>query len=128
MDIPSLVKEKKNEVFTNPDYQRQPTERCWKFSFRRAFVKRKMQAKRVHWFENDVRFLLKLWKHHISELRLNKRNKHVYDVMATKMQNQDMNFTAEEIRTKIKNLTKRFRLVCEKLFFFQYPDIIIIFA
>lgn len=70
-----------------------------------------MQSKRVHWFENDVQFLLKLWKRHISELRLNKRNKHVYDVMATKMNSNDMNFTAEEIRTKIKNLTKRFRLV-----------------
>lgn len=70
-----------------------------------------MQSKRVHWFENDVQFLLKLWKRHISELRLNKRNKHVYDVMASKMHSNDMNFTAEEIRTKIKNLTKRFRLV-----------------
>lgn len=68
-----------------------------------------MQSKRVHWFENDVRFLLRLWKRHISELRMNKRNRHVYIVMESEMRRNDMKFSAEEIRTKIKNLTKRYR-------------------
>lgn len=68
-----------------------------------------MLTKRVHWRDNDVRLLLKIWARHISELRLNKRNKHVYAEMEAQMQNKNLFFSAEEIRTKIKNLTKRYR-------------------
>lgn len=55
--------------------------------------------------------MIEIWGNHIGDLRKNKRNSHIYITMASEIQTFKIVVSAEEVNTKLKNLTSRYRFV-----------------
>lgn len=52
---------------------------------------------------------LDLWEEKIEELRGSRKNSHVYQEMAAALQNAGFNGTWTDIRTKVDNLTRKYK-------------------
>ena len=62
-----------------------------------------------NWTDNEVNVLLDIWKEYKKQLESSKRNHLLYQEMSTEMAGYYCYRTAEEIRTKIDNMSKRFK-------------------
>lgn len=69
------------------------------------------KLKRFVWRDEDTWKLIQVWRRNILNLRRTKRNKYVYDNMSRELQSMGLIIGIEEIRNKIKNLTKKYRYV-----------------
>nr|XP_013102539.1 unnamed protein product [Stomoxys calcitrans] len=64
---------------------------------------------RKRWSVEGEHFLLTLWVKHLEELREARKNAHVYINMAAAMSAKGYFYSREEIKTKLHNLTSKYR-------------------
>ncbi|XP_073821382.1 uncharacterized protein [Musca autumnalis] len=64
--------------------------------------------KRSVWCEADTQLLLELWAERAIDLRRAKRNGHIYQEIAAKMDNK---FSPEEVHVKIRNFTQKYSIM-----------------
>ncbi|XP_067128659.1 myb/SANT-like DNA-binding domain-containing protein 1 [Centruroides vittatus] len=65
-----------------------------------------------NWSEEEIAILIEIWREKIDDLRRAKRNKSIYEAMAAEIRLQRPTSRARtwsEVRTKIKNLTAKYR-------------------
>lgn len=70
------------------------------------------KKRRPNWTDNEVNVLLDIWKEYKKQLEgstKSKRHNSLYQEMSTEMAGYYCYRTAEEIRTKIDNMAKRFK-------------------
>uniref|UniRef100_A0A336L1I4 CSON003517 protein n=1 Tax=Culicoides sonorensis TaxID=179676 RepID=A0A336L1I4_CULSO len=70
--------------------------------------KKKYKARRI-WKTNEEIFLLELWKERAGDLRRAKRNMHIFSEMEQEFAKNNIYISDNEIKTKIDNLTKKYR-------------------
>ncbi|XP_011192564.1 uncharacterized protein LOC105218575 [Zeugodacus cucurbitae] len=68
------------------------------------------RKKRVNWSEAAEADLIQFWAMNMAELRTVKRNMHIHQEIAKDMTSIGHKYTAVEIRVKIKNFNKRYRM------------------
>lgn len=73
------------------------------------------RKKRVFWTTDMEMFLLCVWKEYAEALRKSRKHSQVYVLMEKAFKDSEFNnVSAEEIRTKICNFSKRYRLETRK--------------
>jgi len=71
---------------------------------------KKTYKTRVNWSGDAEKLLLVVWKEKQEDLRKSKKNSHVFKDMETEFKRNNIdNISAGEIKTKITNMSKKFR-------------------
>ncbi|XP_037943016.1 myb/SANT-like DNA-binding domain-containing protein 1 [Teleopsis dalmanni] len=68
-----------------------------------------MKRRRNAWSESAERHFLEIWEERLPQLRGARRNAHIFNEMATELQNRGFLVTSLEVQTKVHNFTQRFR-------------------
>ncbi|XP_070069203.1 uncharacterized protein [Drosophila takahashii] len=64
---------------------------------------------RLKWTTNMECLLVDLWQDSIAELRGPRKNSHIYLEMAQSMKEAGFNISFRDVRTKLENMTKKYR-------------------
>ncbi|XP_073838387.1 uncharacterized protein isoform X2 [Musca autumnalis] len=67
------------------------------------------------WDINSERALLEVWQNYMGQLRGCRKNSHILQEMAADLQKLGYNYTAGELKTKMHNVTARFRKEKQKI-------------
>ncbi|XP_054722814.1 myb/SANT-like DNA-binding domain-containing protein 1 [Uloborus diversus] len=70
---------------------------------------KKNKNRSANWADEETKLLIQLWKENLNDLNKAKRNRIIYERMSNEMELFDIRRTADEIKTKIKNLIKLYR-------------------
>ncbi|XP_044249574.1 uncharacterized protein [Drosophila takahashii] len=70
---------------------------------------------RLKWTTNMECLLVDLWQDSIAELRGPRKNSHIYLEMAQSMKEAGFNISFRDVRTKLENMTKKYRLEKNKI-------------
>lgn len=69
----------------------------------------KKKKRSPNWSDNEVNILIETWRQFKKKLEDSKKSRSTYEEMSTEMAGFYCYRTAEEIKTKVDNMTKRFR-------------------
>ncbi|XP_018799246.1 PREDICTED: uncharacterized protein LOC108977788 [Bactrocera latifrons] len=69
----------------------------------------KQKYKKSCWSDRAETLLIELWQTKISAFRGPRKNNHILEEMAMELQQQGVHFTAAEIKSKMHNLSRRYR-------------------
>ncbi|XP_039968164.1 inactive protein tyrosine kinase pTKL-like [Bactrocera tryoni] len=72
-------------------------------------MEKQKYKKRSCWSDRAEALLIELWRNKVSAFRGPKKNSHIVEEMAMEMQQQGVHFTASEIKSKMHNLSQRYR-------------------
>ncbi|XP_039948310.1 uncharacterized protein LOC120766727 [Bactrocera tryoni] len=72
-------------------------------------MEKQKYKKRSCWSDRAKALLIELWRNKVSAFRGPKKNSHIVEEMAMEMQQQGVHFTASEIKSKMHNLSQRYR-------------------
>nr|XP_014100088.1 uncharacterized protein LOC106624841 [Bactrocera oleae] len=72
-------------------------------------MENKVYKKRNSWSERREALLIEWWEAIVGALRGPRKNSHILEEMAVELQQQGVTFTAAEVKTKMHNLSQRFR-------------------
>ncbi|XP_055714454.1 uncharacterized protein LOC129808697 [Phlebotomus papatasi] len=64
---------------------------------------------RKDWSDGEVRMFISIWRDHHYDLRRQKRHRKVHQAMSEELKKNGVNKTENEVKTKIKNMTARYR-------------------
>ncbi|XP_037907005.1 uncharacterized protein LOC119649080 isoform X2 [Hermetia illucens] len=71
--------------------------------------KRNLARRRDRWNPWEENLLIKIWAEKIGSLRGSKKNYYVYQDIARTLQGHGLRATPEKVRSKLRNLTRRYR-------------------
>lgn len=86
--------------------------------------KRNLARRRDRWNPWEENLLIKIWAEKIGSLRGSKKNYYVYQDIARTLQGHGLRATPEKVRSKLRNLTRRYRLEIHILFAETFYDIL----
>lgn len=69
----------------------------------------KRSKKRVVWTEKSEEVFLEIWGSRVSSFRSSKKHSHIYREFADELATHGIFLSPEEIKTKIRNFTQRYR-------------------
>ncbi|XP_050328628.1 inactive protein tyrosine kinase pTKL-like [Bactrocera neohumeralis] len=72
-------------------------------------MEKQKYKKRNLWSDRAEALLIELWQNKISALRGPRKNNHIEEEMAMELQQQGVHFTASEIKSKMHNLSLRYK-------------------
>ncbi|XP_058980411.1 uncharacterized protein LOC105261878 isoform X2 [Musca domestica] len=81
-------------------YEENASEKRWSVSSRKSASR---------WNVDSERALLRLWFAHMEQLRGCRKNRHIIQEMMNKMHNQGYYYTVDELKTKMHNVSARYK-------------------
>ncbi|XP_049302192.1 uncharacterized protein LOC125775588 [Bactrocera dorsalis] len=72
-------------------------------------MEKQKYKKRSCWSDRAEALLIELWQSKVSAFRGSRKNSHIVEEMAMELQQQGVHFTASEIKSKMHNLSQRYR-------------------